>query len=295
MKRTNLLLFIAIAISLFSMENKYPNVSGTFYSDNEKVLNEQIEQFLNNANVKLPKSKIIGILVPHAGYRYSGPTAGYAFKALQTNNYAQYKRIFIIGPSHYYKFKGLDLPDFSTYILANGNCAIDIKAVKELEHNKYFLKKNTYFYKEHSVEVELPFLNRIYPDIPIVPIVVGDINDSMIKNITYAFKPYLKDSLFIISSDLMHYRPRKVVAEADSRMLELIKNKDYKTMLQEDMAGKIEACGIYPIYIFLNLIKDDNSIQGKILNMSDSGESTYNLDNVVGYGSMVFYKEIKKK
>ncbi|MCD6580104.1 AmmeMemoRadiSam system protein B [bacterium] len=295
MKRINVLFFLLTAIFIFSMDFKHANVAGTFYSDNKNILNHQITSFLNNAEVKLPKSKIVGIIVPHAGYRYSGQTEAYGFKALQTNNYAQYKRIIIIGPTHYFEFNGLAIPKFSVYILPNGNCNIDIKAEKILKKNRSFIMKDTFFYKEHSIETALPFLNVIYPDIPIVPIIVGKITNAMMDDIIKDLKPFLKDSLFVISSDLMHNKPKDIVKKSDERILELIKEKDPETMLKESLSGKVQACGLYPIYIFLNLIKNNEEIKGKILHITDSGETSLGDDRVIGYGSMVFYKELKKK
>ena len=276
-------------------EIKYPNVAGSFYTDNAKLLNKTVSEFINNAKVSLPDNMVVGIISPHAGYIYSGETAGYSFKALKTNNFAKYKRIFILGPSHYFRFKGLALPDFSYYRIPTGNMVIDESTVKKLSKNKYFQIKNTYFMKEHSVEVELPFINYVFPGVKIIPIVVGYVDKEMIPEIVKMLKPYLRDSLFVISSDLMHYKPEKVVQQKDKEILNLIISKKADTVLKKDLAGEVEACGIFPIYVFLNLIKDNDEIKGKILHMADSGKTTNNFNSVVGYGAVVFYKPLKKK
>jgi AmmeMemoRadiSam system protein B len=278
-----------------SRREKLPNVLGVFYPEKDTVLNKEIKSFIDGAKVELPNCSIVGIISPHAGYRYSGSTAGYSFKALSTNNYAKYERIFIIGPSHFYQLSGAVVPLFDCYVLPNGRLPIDKKVVEELAKTDYIKLSNKEFEKEHSVEVELPFINYKYPKMKIVPIIVGSLNKTMITEIANNLKKYIDNSLFVISSDLSHYKTSAVCNKMDTELADIVVSKNSELFLKKNLSGEIEACGLFPISVFLKMIEKNDTIKAKLLKLSDSGSSAFNEDRVVGYGSFVFYKELKKK
>ncbi|KAI8642655.1 MEMO1 family [Parasitella parasitica] len=190
--------------------------AGSWYTSDEARLNGELEFYLRKAKEKsqqeLPIKGVRAIIGPHAGLKYSGPTAGFAYKAIDTSDI---KRIFLLGPSHHAYIDGCSLSECSTYHTPFGNIKLDREVIEELYNTEKFewMSKDV-DEKEHSIEMHLPFAYKVFEekidDISLVPILVGSISAAKERLYGQLLANYLQDpqNLFIISSDFCHWGSR---------------------------------------------------------------------------------------
>ncbi|CEP18795.1 hypothetical protein [Parasitella parasitica] len=190
--------------------------AGSWYTSDGTRLNEELESYLHEAEKKaeqeLPVKGIRAIIGPHAGFRYSGPTAGFAYKAIDTSNI---KRVFLLGPSHHVYIDGCSLSKCSTYQTPLGNIKLDREIVQELYSTaKFGWMSQTVDEEEHSIEMHLPFVYKVFEekidDILLVPILIGSISATKERLYGQLLAKYLRDpqNLFIVSSDFCHWGSR---------------------------------------------------------------------------------------
>ncbi|KAI9296475.1 UPF0103-domain-containing protein [Neoconidiobolus thromboides FSU 785] len=197
---------------------RYATHSGSWYSDSKSVLSNQLQTWLDKVpsateeSISIPVNGATAIIVPHAGYSYSGETAAHAFKCVDIT---KFDKIFILGPSHHSYFKECRLSPFKHYSTPLGDIKIDLEINKELADSKHFsYLDGTVDEEEHSLEMQLPYLYKIFEDrideVALIPIMVGSINSSLEKKYGELLSPYFKESrnLFVISSDFCHWGSR---------------------------------------------------------------------------------------
>ncbi len=279
---------------------RHSAISGSWYPGNANELRSQVEYFLNN--VRLPRfpEKISGLVVPHAGYRYSGQTAAYAFKAIKGHNY---KRVVILAPSHYVHFYGASTFNVDYYETPLGSVPVDKTVVKALL-NEPLLKEQTMAHlREHAIEIELPFLQIVLKKFKLVPILIGHIDKNDLNNLVNSIKRVLgkdiSDTLFIASSDFTHFGPmygyvpfKKDIPEnikkLDMGAVGFILKGDEKELLKYAKEKKTTICGIYPIAIVLSLLP--KQAKGYLLHYTTSGEITGDYTNSVSYVAIALDK-----
>jgi len=218
---------------------------------------KELDEFIKSVIDKKAK-KINGVIVPHAGYEYSGGVAGKAY------SYANgFKKAVIFGPSHYEYFKGLKCLNSASTPLG------------ELKIVKNDFEKISY---EHSVQNQLPFLKFLGIK-EVLPLIVGDINLAKAKEIAMQFKDF--DGLFVFSTDLSHFLKEEVARKVDNKSLSIIEK------LGVDELNFVDACGINALKIFmqLSIIK---KYKPKLLHYENSAEVTHDKESVVGYGAFIF-------
>ncbi len=159
------------ALTCFARDIKQPNVSGTFYPDDRAELSQMLDKFLEAATPETVEGDIFALISPHAGYGFSGQTAAYGYKLIKDK---PYKTVIIIGPSHYYSFGGASVYPEGIFRTPLGDLEIDSDFTQKLlnRDSDIFFDPDA-FKKEHSIEVQLPFLQFLNPDFKIVPIVLG--------------------------------------------------------------------------------------------------------------------------
>jgi len=240
-------LFVLVFISscnskeLKTMKTRKESVKGMFYPAQKKELSSMIEEFLKQVKPGEVKKDIVGAIVPHAGYIYSGPVAAYVYKAIQGK---KFDTVILIGPSHHVGFKGcaVDINDYWNTPFGEvaldkdlikkfindywntpfGEVALDKDLIKKLVDGKKVFFDESPHLKEHSLEVQIPFLQGVLKgDFKIVPIIMGQDSDSWVylseklKNILEEIKN--KKILIIASTDLSHYYPYDVAVKKDKR------------------------------------------------------------------------------
>ena len=271
-----------------------PAVAGAFYPAHPKGLREEVRRFLDEARVdekSLPKGELIGIVVPHAGYSYSGGVAGYAFRLLQG---AQYDTVVIMGPNHrIWGFNNVSIYNKGSYKTPLGEIPIDselAEAIVKTGEVGFYPKVHRW---EHSIEVELPFLQVVLGDFKLVPIVMGDFSRTTCERLANAILDNAENRkiLVVASSDLSHDRPYSKAVEMDKLGLDYVANLDIDNLIKAEATGKVEMCGYGPVLTLMFLAQRMGGVKGVLLRYANSGDVTGDKSGrIVGYGAVAFYK-----
>ncbi len=287
--------FFTVNISCFSAQNtgevKPPAVAGSFYPADPLELSASVRLSISRAKVNIPKGvRILGIISPHAGYVYSGIIAGFSYKAVENEDF---DRVIILGPSHFYPFKGISVYPQGKFAVPTGVLEIDSETAEKILSLEFADPLLPAFKREHSIEVQLPFIiESLGTQVKIVPILFGTVNYRQIKQlagILYQLLKQDKKTLIIVSSDFSHYFTYEQAVVMDKRTYSYIKDIDPQGLAMCVSLGKCEACGIYPILTFLETLKKFKNPQVKILKYANSGDTSGNKTRVVGYVSAVSF------
>ncbi|MDD5133513.1 MAG: AmmeMemoRadiSam system protein B [Candidatus Nanoarchaeia archaeon] len=289
---------------------RIPIVNNQFYPGDLQELEEEIKNcFLSKLGPgKLPGKRtknIFGVITPHAGYTYSGPCASYSYKELGE---AKFPEFYIMLGVNHTAFTGnniaLSLQDWQTPFGLVKNISdmnsIEIKDFLELLNENNIKRDENAHRVEHSLEVQLPFLQFISKDnlqkLRILPITVSDIDFETCRKVGKLFSKLDRRFQLIISSDFTHYGSgygytlqdgsAKKVEKIDIQAVELIKKFDTKGFLEYTEDKTI--CGKYPIALGLEILKNLGCKKAKLLKYYNSGDIFKDYNNFVGYGSMVF-------
>jgi AmmeMemoRadiSam system protein B len=267
-------------------------IAGTWYSGNPDTLAGQMDAFISQA--KLPKNpgKIFGLVAPHAGHRYSGATAGVAYRAVQGK---PYELVIILSPSHAYYPAELLTSAHKVYATPLGKIPIHQDALAQLQQE---LKKTggeieqVAGDEEHSIEIQLPFLQRALKGaFSLLPVMMRSQSEETVHQLAQALLPIIKkyESLVIASSDLSHSYPLEIANTMDSEILKMVKNCSPEGVLEAERNGSGSACGAGPIAVALTLAREAGATRVKIVHRSTSAEVTGDTSSVVGYGAAVIY------
>ena len=222
---------------------KKSNVAGQFYSANPEILSKEVEDFLAKDLQAAADKKAAVLILPHAGYVYSGPVAAYGYKAVSAQSY---KTIIIIGLSHHHRFEGFAIWPEGRFETPLGSVEVDADFSKQIMQAAPEVKSiSEAFDKEHSLEVQLPFLQKIFRDFKIVPLLTGQPNFDNCEKLASVLANLIghrEDILLLISSDMSHYRDEETTRTMDKRALEMIqhlKAKEFWWMLTISRRGKL--------------------------------------------------------
>ena len=247
-------------------------VSGSFYPDKKEELLKYINQFNSFKTNNETFEDIKAIIVPHAGYIYSGFTANLAYKLASKK---KIKRVIVIGPSHRVYLKGASVAIYDEYETPLGNLKIDKEFSQNLIDKYDFLDFNVECEFEHSTETQAPFIKHYFENVQLVEIVYGEIN---YEDLSKVIDEVLVDSdnFVVISTDLSHFYTFEEAQKLDNICLEAIDKKDLK------MFDYCEACGKEGIKAIIDwAIKND--FDTKVLNYCTSADVTKDKSRVVGY------------
>ena len=267
-------------------------VAGSFYSQDKQELSSELSQLFKNAR-EFSTQNINAIIVPHAGYVFSAPTATLAYKTL----HKKYKNVFLIGSSHHINVNAASIYTQGDYQTPLGEVKVNQKIINKLLENKeLFSYHKDAHAKEHTLEVQLPFLQKIYgEDLQIVPIIIATSDLQTIKAISDSLRPYFnEENLFVISTDLSHYPSYENANKVDKRTLHAITTNNpqiFLNTLQENERLKLNelytsACGWASVLTLMHLTQNKNYIY-ELLDYTNSGDTKYgDKSRVVGYGSL---------
>jgi AmmeMemoRadiSam system protein B len=254
-----------------------PAVAGLFYPDDPSELSASVEAFLSggHSSSRVPKA----LIVPHAGYIYSGPIAGRAYSSLGPHANLL-RRVVLIGPSHRVGFEGVAIPSAQAFVTPLGVTNIATEAMDRLRTLPTVVESDRPHMLEHSLEVQLPFLQHIAPEAEIVPIVTGDAASTEIEQVLEAVWGGT-ETLIVISSDLSHYHPYATARiEDDSTARSIVDERD-------DLRGE-QACGCVGIN-GLSRVARKRGMRVEVLDLRNSGDTAGDKQRVVGYGAFGFY------
>jgi AmmeMemoRadiSam system protein B len=273
------------------MNVRLPAVAGMFYTADPKILSREIDKMLEAAIVKPVSDSITALVVPHAGYVYSGLTAAHAYKLLRNN---KTQTVIIISPSHREYFGGISIYSGTSFRTPLGDIQIDDNLRDELVKNDELIECSVQGHQaEHAIEVQLPFLQKVLDNFKIVPIVMGDQNVELCRHLGNKLAEVLKerDALIIASSDLSHYHSSDDANALDRIVIDnLTKFNDEKLAVDLD-TGKTEACGGGPIIAALTAARKLGASRVEILHHCNSGDITGERDAVVGYVSAAIIRK----
>lgn len=256
--------------------NRQPAVAGVFYPVNPKQLHQVLNQYLQDAKTDalVPKA----IIVPHAGYVYSGPVAASAYVRLIPAK-DKITRVVIIGPSHRVAFSGLAVSQASTFSTPLGNIPVDQSAIEDIiqfPFVDYIEQAHTF---EHSLEVHLPFLQETLTHFKIVPIVAGDATPGQVAQVLEKLWGG-EETLIVISSDLSHYHDYATAKKLDKLTSERIEKRQYELIDSDCACGKVAVNGL------LKLARE-KSLSVETIDLRNSGDTAGDKSRVVGYGTYV--------
>jgi AmmeMemoRadiSam system protein B len=253
-----------------------PAVAGAFYPSHAQVLRSQIARFLREANRAGPVPK--ALVVPHAGYQYSGPVAASGYALLEPVRH-RIARVVLLGPSHRMRFYGLATTSAEAFATPLGAIPIDQAAVKQaLEWPQVQVLDEAHQY-EHSLEVQLPFLQMTLDDFSLAPFAVGHANAREVAEVIDALWNG-DETLIVVSSDLSHYQPYAVARAIDSETSHLIEQCQWQQLSGERACGYCGICGLLKV-------AEARGLHVKTVDLRNSGDTSGTKDQVVGYGSYV--------
>jgi hypothetical protein len=255
-----------------------PAVAGAFYPGDRDRLAATLDRLMADApqsTARVPKA----LVVPHAGYIYSGPIAATAYARLR-GAASQLRRVVLLGPSHRVRLRGLALPDAEGLATPLGILPVDSEGAATVARLPQVSSSALAHSQEHSLEVQLPFLQRVLPGVPVVPLVVGAASAEQVAEVLEQLWER-DDTLVLISSDLSHYlsydEAREVDRETADRILEL----------DAEHVDTDQACGAIPLSGLL-LAARRRGLRAQELDLRNSGDTAGDRDRVVGYGSFSF-------
>jgi len=277
---------------------KEPSVAGQFYPSDKKALGEMVNGFIGNVPQNKGEGKIIALISPHAGYVYSGQVAAYGYRQIQGH---EIKNIILLGVSHRSAFKGASVYTKGRFKTPLGEVKINEPLAQsflnEAAEVKYFPEA---FEKEHSLEVQLPFLQTVLKDFMIIPILIGSPTqqtfDHLIARIAETFD---ENTLIVASTDLSHYHDYHKAIGMDSKIISAVERLSAIRAGQILQNGESEMCGAFSVIITMEAAKRLGATHGVLFHYANSGDVTGGKDKVVGYASLGLfrspYTETEKK
>ena len=297
------MLITSVSAAEVSMMVRQPAVSGRFYPSDPVELRSRVQQFLSQAQVENVSGRVLAIIVPHAGYDYSGQVAAHAFRQIQDG---PFKSVVIISPSHQVAYDGISTWPSGAYETPLGMAQVDVELANEIReamHDPYDRsakksgeewdkKRGLGFYapahrREHAIEVEIPFIQEALPDAKIVPMVVGAQNNRSIEQLTRMMIRMMQrpEILFVLSVDLSHFHTYEEAVQLDRAGLHAVERLDAEDFLDSYNAGKTEwDCPVGVVSLLQ--AADSLSAQGELLKYANSGDVTSDKSRVVGYSAV---------
>ncbi len=274
-------------------------VAGSFYPSDPKALSAMIDGLLAQVSEPPISDPILAAVAPHAGYEYSGPVAAYTYAALKGRKFS---RVVVIAPSHYVAFDFTSIYDGDAYATPLGNVPVDKAFARQLVKMSSTMQLSSQGHDptpaggEHSIEVELPWLQKVLGNFELVPIVMGDQSYESSRALGVALEKLIKsegregDTLVLASSDLSHYHPYDDAEKIDHKTLNALKSWDYFSMSRNFQSRVWEACGGAPIVAAMIYAERMGANQARVLKYANSGDVTGDHSRVVGYSADVFVK-----
>lgn len=268
-----------------------PSVSGMFYPDDPAVLRKDVGIYLKGADVEPFTGGVRAIVAPHAGYVYSGPVAAYAYKAVSG---LDFDTVIVIAPSHRVYFEGVALWEKGSFKTPLGSIGIDEHAAQELlKSSDTFIANRDVHRGEHSLEVQLPFLQCVFKNFLLLPLLMGAAGEETYEKTAQSLERMIASSsrrfLVVASTDLSHYYPYAAAVEIDAVTVEHLRNFDISGMMRDISSEKAQACGAGPMITTMLASKKLGAQASRVLKYANSGDISGDRSGVVGYVSAIFF------
>ena len=276
-----------------------------FYTGDAKELSDEVDSLLALHVKDRQYEQVAALIVPHAGYYFSGNVAAAAYQSIPDSK--EYKRIFLLGPSHHEWLDGVSVnTEFDYYATPLGNVKVDVETAQKLmEADSVFSYQPKAHDREHCLEVQLPFLQKRLKDVPpIIPIIISTNDFLKLKRIAETLKPYLtEENLFVVSSDFSHYPKYEDACEVDDRTGKAVESGDVErfiAQLEENARSGVRnlatsACGELAIATLM-LMMQDGGYEVKHLLYQNSGDTdNHDHSRVVGYHAFTIIRKTSQE
>ncbi|MFH0877799.1 MAG: AmmeMemoRadiSam system protein B [Candidatus Omnitrophota bacterium] len=272
---------------------KEPNVAGAFYPSDADELLQMIQGYLKEAGDVRTEGRPLALIVPHAGYVYSGPVAAYGFKALEGMSF---ECVVVLAASHFYPFRGASVYQEGFFNTPLGSLEIDRALARSLieASNNLLVFKPEVFNREHSLEVELPFLQAsLKPGFKIVPILLGQMEYeeclALAQNLARAIGK--RSVLVLVSTDLSHFKSYEEATALDQRTIGFLKSYDTEGLWSAVADTGWNVCGIRPVVTAMRYARLQGASEIQVLKYANSGDTAGDKTRVVGYVSAVIVQK----
>jgi len=270
-------------------------IAGQWYPGDPKRLSTNVDRYVHDATLPELKGDVVAIITPHAGHMYSGPVAGYAFATLCG---LKPDLVAVVSPMHYPYNEPLLTTAHDAYETPLGIIPVDKEAVqalndlleKELGYGLSHVRRD----QEHSLEIELPFLQRVIEsEFKLLPVMVRDQSRKVTRTLGHCLAATLREhnAVLVASTDLSHFYPQNIANELDEVILGCIESFDPEAVLRAEEEGRGFACGRGALAAVLWAAKDLGADTVKILKHATSGDITGDTSQVVGYGAAVVLRK----
>ncbi len=256
-----------------------PAVAGQFYPADSGRLQREIKRYIDEASLPQDLGTVRAVMAPHAGYVYSGPTAGYAFKALEQLP-ARDWTVYLLGPAHRVPVDGVALGNYSAFRTPLGDVPIAVDRVADMvARSSIYTRAPDAHAHEHCLEVEVPFLQIALSDFQLVPMLFGQVDP---QTVAEDLIDQIDDNdLIVVSTDLSHFYPYDTAERLDQDLLDAVLNGEKR----EVMRG--EACGRAPVTTLMDIARR-KSWTPQLLDYRNSGDTAGDKSRVVGYASVAY-------
>ena len=264
-------------------------IAGSWYPGDPRTLQEEIERFFSRVPERDIGGAIVGIVAPHAGYDYSGQVAAHAYRQLRRNSF---DAVIVIGPSHQRFFRGVSVYPAGGYETPLGVVPVDETLAGDIiESGPVVSAIPEAHTQEHSVEIQLPFLQVALGGFKFVPLIMGDQNRDTCEELAGAIvrAAGTRKVLIVGSSDLSHYHTYEKAVVMDRRALGHLVRMDATGLLEDLEAGFSEACGGGPAAVTVMAARKLGADRAELLKYANSGDVTGDRSSVVGYASVAFF------
>jgi MEMO1 family protein len=267
-------------------------VAGTWYPGSAGALSQEIDTYVAAADVP-DLDDVQAVLAPHAGLMFSGPVGAYSYKAAARGSFDV---VFLVGPSHFFGFDGVSVWPEGAFETPLGPVQIDSAAAAEILASPVAHVLPQAHRREHSIEMQLPFIRSLMPEVRIVPLLMGFQRRATIEALASALVQCArgKRALLVASTDLSHYFEAAKAAALDSKVQEFVRTFDADGLLRlfeqypEEERGRYVACGGGPAIAVMKAARELGATQGRVLKYAHSGEVSGDYDGVVGYLAAAF-------
>ena len=264
--------------------SRSPAVAGRFYPESDESLRLAIQELCSPQPSE--KKKVIAAVSPHAGYMYSGGVAGETIGQIEIP-----QTVVLLGPNHTGKGRAVGLST-ATWEMPMGAVPVDRNFAQDLLTETSYIEEDEVAHRyEHSLEVQLPFLQIQQPNLSIVPIAISHISYQVLDEIALALATVIKRSgkevLILASSDMTHYEPRTAAKKKDHYVLKKLTDMDPHILYRSVTGHQISMCGIMPVTAALIAALELGASKTEVIKYTDSGEITGDTDQVVGYAGVL--------
>jgi AmmeMemoRadiSam system protein B len=269
-------------------------IAGTWYAGDPDALSRNVDAYIDQATLPELAGEVVAVVAPHAGLRYSGPVAGYAFSALKGNTY---DLVAIISPMHHPYHQELITSSHQAYATPLGNVPIDKESVRQLDEHlradRGLGLEAVPFDPEHSLEIELPFLQRcLEEEFSLLPVMVRSQKPEISRSLGLSLAKTLKGkrAVIVASSDLSHFYDHETALRYDRVMLKQLEEFSPEGIFEAEHSGKGFACGHAAMAAVLWAARELGAEKVKVLYSATSGDTSGDYSSVVGYGAAVVLK-----